>query len=92
MTAIAFLFSLLTVKSCPLCILDEVDAPLDEDNTVHFLKLLSSFMGHTQFLVISHNRLTMESGDALYGVTMKEEGVTTTVSVRLKERTAAVEG
>jgi len=92
MTAIAFLFSLLTVKSCPLCILDEVDAPLDEENTVHFLKLLRSFMSRSQFLVISHNRLTMESGDTLYGVTMKEEGVTTTVSVRLKEESAAAGG
>jgi len=92
MTAIAFLFSLLTVKSCPLCVLDEVDAPLDEENTVRFLKLLRSFMSSSQFLVISHNRLTMEAGDALYGVTMKEEGVTATVSVRLKGAALQVDG
>ena len=83
LTAIAMLFGLYLVKPSPFCILDEVDAPLDDANTVRFLRLLERFKGHTQFAVITHNKLTMERGDHLYGVTMEQPGVSRLVSVRL---------
>ena len=83
LTAIAMLFGLYLVKPSPFCILDEVDAPLDDANTVRFLRLIERFKNHTQFTVITHNKLTMERADNLYGVTMEQPGVSRLVSVRL---------
>ncbi len=83
LTAIALLFSIYLVKPSPFCVFDEVDAPLDDANIGRFVNLLQEFKGRTQFIVITHNKLTMEAADRLYGVTMEEEGVSKLVSVSL---------
>lgn len=83
LTAIALLFAIYLVKPSPFCILDEVDAPLDDNNIDRFTKILNSFSDNTQFIVVTHNKRTMESANALYGVTMEEEGVSKLVSVRI---------
>jgi len=85
LTAIALLFALFQTKPSPFCILDEVDAPLDDVNTLRFAELLREMSADTQFIVITHNKLTMESAGTLYGVTMEEKGVSKLVSVELDE-------
>jgi chromosome segregation protein len=83
LTAIALLFALFQTKPSPFCILDEVDAPLDDVNTLRFLDLLREMSGDTQFIIITHNKLTMEAASTLYGVTMEEKGVSKLVAVEL---------
>lgn len=83
LTALALLFGLYLVKPSPFCILDEVDAPLDDANCGRFLRLIDRFKGRTQFIIVTHNKLTMEAADALYGVTMEQPGISKLVSVRL---------
>ena len=91
MTAIALLFAIYLVKPSPFCILDEVDAPLDDANIDRFLQLVKRFTKETQFIVVTHNKRTMAAADALYGVTQEEDGVSKIVSVRLrKEQQLAV--
>jgi len=85
LTAIALLFAILQVRPVPFCVLDEVEAALDEANVARFAKFLKYFSEHTQFIVITHRKGTMEECDVLYGVTMQEYGVSTLVSVRLDE-------
>ncbi|MFP6779758.1 MAG: hypothetical protein VB916_05660, partial [Alphaproteobacteria bacterium] len=87
LTAMALIFSVFLTKPSPICILDEVDAPLDESNVDRFLDLIESISekSKTRFLVVSHNRLTMARMHRLYGVTMQEPGVSQLVSVSLKE-------
>jgi len=85
MVALALLFSLFRYRPQPFFILDEVDAPLDEANINRFNRLLSQFHGQTQFMVVSHNKRTMELAQVLYGVTMAEGGVSKMVSVRMAE-------
>ncbi len=85
LTAIALLFALFRAKPSPFCILDEVDAPLDDVNTVRFVDLLRDLQGETQFIVITHNKLTMEVAANLYGVTMQEKGVSKLVAVAMEE-------
>jgi chromosome segregation protein len=85
LTAIALLFSIYLVKPSPFCILDEVDAPLDDANIDRFIRLLRRFSDNTQFIVVTHNKRTMEAADTMYGVTMEEEGVSKIVSVRFTE-------
>ena len=84
MTAIALLLALFKVKPSPFCVLDEVDAPLDEANGARFNDMLVEMSRHSQFIVITHNRKTMECGDELFGVTMATPGVSTVVSVSLE--------
>ncbi|RPJ44388.1 MAG: chromosome segregation protein SMC, partial [Candidatus Latescibacterota bacterium] len=91
LTAIAILFALYLEKPSPFCILDELDAPLDEANVGRFLRMLERFTDRTQFVVITHNRQTMEAADYLYGVTMEEAGVSRMVSVRLGGRSTSRE-
>lgn len=85
LTAIALLFSILRVRPVPFCILDEVEAALDEANVVRFAKYVKKFSSETQFIVITHRKGTMEEADVLYGVTMQESGVSRLVSVRLED-------
>jgi chromosome segregation protein len=89
MTAIALLFAIYLVKPSPFCILDEVDAPLDDANIDRFLQLIRRFTQDTQFIVVTHNKRTMAAADALYGVTQEEDGVSKIVSVRLKKEPMA---
>ncbi|HET9888696.1 MAG TPA: AAA family ATPase, partial [bacterium] len=83
LTAVAFLFAIYLVKPSPFCILDEVDAPLDDANIGRFLAMLKNVAQKTQFVMITHNKKTMEVADTMYGVTMEEPGVSKLVSVRL---------
>jgi chromosome segregation protein len=85
LTALALLFSSFLIKPTPLCILDEADAALDEANTYKFAEMLKDLAKDTQFLVITHNRVTMESADYIYGVTMEEPGISKVISLELSE-------
>ena len=85
MTAVALLFSIYLVKPSPFCVLDELDAPLDDANIGHFTHLLRSFTEFSQFLVITHNKRTLSAADILYGVTMPEKGITQMVSLDMAE-------
>ena len=82
MTAVALLFSIYQVKPSPFCVLDELDAPLDESNINRFIKVLQRFLTSSQFIVITHNKRTIGMADALYGVTMQEHGISKLVSVK----------
>ena len=84
-TAIALLFAIYLVKPSPFCILDEVDAPLDDTNIKRFNNVVKEFSKNSQFIIVTHNKLTMESSDYLYGVTQQKEGVSKIVSVNLSE-------
>jgi chromosome segregation protein len=85
LTATALLFAIYLVKPSPFCILDEVDAPLDDANIDRFTRILRKFSNNTQFIVVTHNKRTMEAANALYGVTMEEEGVSKLVTVRFNQ-------
>jgi chromosome segregation protein len=85
LTALSLLISLFRIKPSPFCILDEVDAPLDDANVERFSDLVEAMTEHTQFVLITHNRRTMARADLLYGVTMEEPGVSKVVSVRVEE-------
>ena len=82
MTALALLIAIFKYQPSPFCILDEVDAPLDEANVGRFTRLVGEMSSQTQFIIVTHNRKTMETGSVLYGVTMQEPGVSKLVSVR----------
>jgi chromosome segregation protein len=88
LTAVALLFAMLEVRPVPFCVLDEVDAALDEANVGRFAEALRSLADKTQFIVITHNRGTIETADALYGVTVGEDSVSRVISLRLDEATA----
>ena len=86
LTAIALLFAIQNLKPSPFCLLDEIEAALDESNVSRFAKYLHKLTRHTQFIVITHRRGTMEQVDRLYGITMQEKGVSTLVSVNLIDK------
>ena len=90
MTAVALLFSIYQVKPSPFCVLDELDAPLDESNINRFVRVLQRFLERSQFIVITHNKRTIGMADVLYGVTMQEHGVSKIVSVKLHKTDEAV--
>jgi chromosome segregation protein len=90
LTAIALLFAIINVKPVPFCVLDEVEAALDEANVSRFAEYLREFSEYTQFIVVTHRKGTMEEADVLYGVTMQEGGVSKLVSVRLEDEEEAM--
>lgn len=92
MTAAALLFALYLVKPSPFCLLDELDAPLDDTNVDNYINLLKGFVHRTQFIVITHNKRTMEAADRLFGITMAEKGVSSMTSVNLEKARQISEG
>lgn len=92
MTAVALLFSIYMVKPSPFCILDEMDAPLDESNINRFLNILDRFVSQSQFVVITHNKRTISRADILYGVTMEEHGISKLVGVKFSRKGDPVPG
>ncbi|MEI6860839.1 MAG: chromosome segregation protein SMC [Verrucomicrobiota bacterium] len=91
LTAVALLFALYMVKPSPFCLLDELDAPLDESNIGRFTDLLKNFTGGSQFIIITHNKRTVAAADAIYGVTMEQRGVSKTVSMRFNHERGEAE-
>ncbi|MES2738739.1 MAG: chromosome segregation protein SMC [Verrucomicrobiota bacterium] len=83
MTAVALLFSIYQVKPSPFCVLDELDAPLDESNISRFLKMLDNFIDNSQFIIVTHNKRTMSRADVIYGVSMQEFGISKPIGVRM---------
>ena len=86
LSAIALLFAIQNLKPSPFCLLDEIEAALDESNVSRFAGYLHKLTEHTQFIVITHRRGTMEKADRLYGITMQEKGVSILVSVSLSDK------
>jgi chromosome segregation protein len=86
LSAVALIFAIFQLRPTPFCILDEVDAPLDEANVIRFAELVQRMAGTSQFMIITHNKRTMEAAHTLYGVTMEEPGVSKIVGVRLPSR------
>jgi chromosome segregation protein len=89
MTAVALLFAIYMVRPSPFCILDEMDAPLDESNINRFIKVLDRFVSQSQFIIITHNKRTIAKADVLYGVTMEERGVSKLVGMKLSAEKGA---
>ena len=92
MTAVAILFALFKVRPSPFCILDEVDAALDETNVERFLRVLRDFTGETQFCVVTHHKRTMAECQVLYGITMQRRGVSSRIAVALSEVDSVQDG
>jgi chromosome segregation protein len=88
MTAVALLFSIYMVRPSPFCVLDELDAPLDESNINRFIRMLERFVAQSQFIIITHNKRTIAKADVIYGVTMEERGISKLVGMKLTERPA----
>ncbi len=86
LTAIAILFSILKMKPSPFCILDEIEAALDDANVKRYADYLKKFSKDTQFIVITHRKGTMEAADVMYGVTMQEKGVSKMISVNFEDK------
>ena len=92
MTALAFVFAVFLARPCPFYILDEVEAALDDANINRFLGLIGRFSDRTQFVIVTHQKLTMEAADVLYGVSMGDDGVTKVVSRRLPSKVETIAG
>ena len=90
LTALALLFSIFEVKPAPFCILDEIDAPLDDTNVDRFTNLVKHFVDRCRFLIITHNKRTMSIGDILFGVSMEEKGVSKLLSLEFVHEEAPV--
>ncbi len=91
MTAVALLFAIYMVKPSPFCMLDELDAPLDDANIGRFVAMLQNFTKYSQFIIITHNKRTIAAADSIYGVTMQEKGISKLISMRFNKETGATE-
>jgi len=91
LTAVAFVFSIFNLNPAPFCLLDEVDAPLDDANVGRFSEMVREMSEHVQFLIVTHNKVTMEVAHQMLGVTMRESGVSRLVSVDLDKAVALAE-
>ena len=91
LTAVALLFAFFMVKPSPFCMLDEADAALDDANIERFVALLREFQNKTQFLIVSHNKRTMEAADVIYGVTMEEKGISQLISIDFRKKVGGTE-
>jgi chromosome segregation protein len=92
MTAVALLFAIYMVRPSPFCVLDEMDAPLDESNINRFIRVLDRFVNQSQFIIITHNKRTIAKADILYGVTMEERGISQLVGMKLMARHQSATG
>jgi chromosome segregation protein len=90
LSAIALLFAIFRYQPSPFCLLDEVDAPLDDSNVGRFMRLLGEYAKNTQFIIVTHNKLSMEAAHLLYGVTMEEPGVSKIMSLSMDPAPSAV--
>ena len=89
LTALALLIAIFRYRPSPICVLDEVDAPLDDANIYRFANLITELSSHTQFILITHNKNTMEIASALYGVTMEEPGISKIIGVDFRRKQQA---
>jgi chromosome segregation protein len=85
LTAMALLFAIFEVKSSPFCLLDEIDAPLDDSNVERFVNMVRNYTDRSQFIIVTHNKSTMAIADRLYGVSMQEKGVSKLLSIEFSK-------
>ena len=90
LTAVALMFATYMVKPSPFCILDEIDAAMDEGNVVQFISVLKEFSQQTQFIVITHNKRTVSGAETLYGITMEESGISKMITIKVKNEQSSL--